>query len=156
MINHPRPPPLTFVSRLRINVAAPLVVGENGAGLRRVINITGGAAQGERLSGCILSGGADFQIIRADGLTELHARYCIETGPGELVYIENSGIRHGPPEAMEKIRRGEPVDPGLIYFRTTPRFETGAARLQWLMRSVFCGVGARYPDRVELDIFEIG
>ena len=155
MTADPAAPRLAFAARLRIDVAAPLVVGETGAGLRRVINITGGSVEGARLSGRILPGGADFQVIRADGLTLLHARYVVETGPGELVYIENSGLRHGPPEAMERIKRGEYVDPALIYFRTTPVFESGTARHQWLTRAVFTGVGARYPDRVELDVFEV-
>ena len=150
------PPPLAFLCNLVIHVAEPLAIGETGQGLRRIVNITGGEVRGPRVSGRILPGGADFQVLRADGMTDLHARYAFETVQGERVYIENSGIRFGPRELMEKIKRGAPVDPALIYFRTAPRFETGAARLRFLMERLFVGVGARHPDRVELDVFEVG
>jgi len=53
----------------------------------------------------------------------------IETREGARVYVENTGIRHGPPEAMARLRRGEPVDPALNYFRTVPRFETSEPAL---------------------------
>ncbi|WP_163279680.1 DUF3237 family protein, partial [Enterobacter hormaechei] len=86
----------------------------------------GGTVEGAGIRGRVLPGGADFQVIRPSGLTELQARYVIETQDGALVYVENNGLRFGPPEALERIRRGEPVDPALIYFRSTPRFETAA------------------------------
>ena len=153
---NPHPPRLDFLCTLVIRVAEPLAIGETGLGLRRIVHITGGEVRGARVSGRILPGGADFQILRADGLTDLHARYAFETDAGERVYIENSGLRFGPPDLMEKIKRGEPVDPASIYFRTAPRFETGAPRLRFLMERLFVGVGARHPDRVELDVFEVG
>jgi hypothetical protein len=106
------------------------------------------------LTGIIRPGGADFQILRPDGVTELQARYVIEAPEG-LVYIENNGIRHGPPEAMERLRRGEFVDPAEIYFRSTPRFETAAASLQWLTTRLFVGAAARFPDRVELSVYVV-
>ncbi len=68
--------------------------------------------------------------MRSDGITDLHARYVIETEDRNLIYVENTGIRYGPPELMEKLRRGEPVDPALIYFRSSPRFETAAPAIR--------------------------
>ncbi|SEE50545.1 Protein of unknown function [Rhizobiales bacterium GAS191] len=146
-------PRLEHVADLEIGIAAPIEIGETAVGERRVIPITGGIVKGPRLNGRILPAGADFQIIRPDGVTELVARYVIEAGDGALIYIENSGIRHGPPELIVKLRRGEEVDPGLIYFRTAPRFETASPRHQFLMRHLFIGVGARYPDRVALAVW---
>jgi hypothetical protein len=136
-------------------VTAPIEVGDTPLGARRMIPILNGRVSGPRLSGRLLEGGVDYQLIRADGLAEIHARYIIETDSGARVYVENTGIRHGPPEAMARLRRGEPVDPALIYFRTVPRFETAAPELAWLMRSIFISAGARFPQTVELHIFEV-
>jgi hypothetical protein len=36
-----------------------------------------------------------------------------------------------------------------------PKFETGAAPYRWLMENLFIGVGARYPDRVELEVHQV-
>jgi hypothetical protein len=79
----------------------------------------------------------------------------METDDSAMIYVENSGIRCGPPDLMEKLRRGETVDPALIYFRSTPRFETAAPQYEWLMRSLFLCTGARFPDRVEMRFFEV-
>ncbi len=46
---------------------------------------------------------------------------------GAVIYVENIGIRFGPEELLDRIaERGEPSIPQLIYFRSVPRFETGA------------------------------
>lgn len=148
-------PRLEPVFRLSVEVAKPLEVGDIGWGERRVIDITGGTVSGPGGHGRILPGGADYQIIRPGGLTELRAHYTIELEGGVLVYIENLGIRFGAPEALARIRRGEPVDPSEIYFRCTPRFETGSKDHAWLMTHIFLGVGVRRPTRVEVDVFKV-
>jgi len=148
-------PGLLHVADLVVRIAEPLDVGRIAGNLRRVIPIAGGEVLGPRIHGKVLPGGADFQIMRADGVTDLHARYVIETGERQLIYVENSGVRYGPPDLMEKLRRGEAVDPALIYFRTTPRFETAAPGYEWLMRNLFLCSGARYPDRVEVRFFQV-
>ncbi|HLX97962.1 MAG TPA: DUF3237 domain-containing protein [Roseiarcus sp.] len=149
-------PTLAHIADFLVQVGAPIAIGETGQGLRRVVPITGGTIQGERLNGTILDAGADYQIIGADGFTRLEARYVARLADGALIYIENSGVRFGPPEAMARITRGEPVDPAEIYFRSTPRFETAAPAYQWLMRPLFIASGARHPDRVALSVFEVG
>jgi len=144
-----------YVFTLVIEVGAPIVAGDFGYGLRRVIPILGGTVHGDGITGRILPGGADFQVIRPDGFTELEAKYAFELDGGAVVYIENIGIRFGPKQALDRIARGEAVDPALIYFRSVPRFETGAPAYRWLMQNLFVGVGARYPDRVELDVHQV-
>ncbi len=145
-----------YVFSLTIAVGPPIEVGETVGGARRVIPILGGSLHGKTMSGHIFeTGGADYQIVRADGLTELHARYAIEMADGARIYVENSGIRSGPREALEKIRRGEAVDPSLVYFRSAPRFETESPTYRWLTQSIFVARGARHPDRVEIDVFRV-
>lgn len=136
-------------------VDAPIEIGDTPLGVRRMIPILEGSVSGPRLSGRLLPHGVDYQIIRADGLADIHARYAIETPEGARVYVENTGIRHGPPEAMARLRRGERVDPSIIYFRASPKFETAAPSLAWMMRSIFICSGARFPDRVLLRFFEV-
>jgi hypothetical protein len=148
-------PELVHVADLVVRIAEPIEIGRISGNLRRMIPIVGGEVLGPRIRGKVLPGGADFQIMRADGVTDLHARYVIKIEAGQLIYVENSGVRYGPPELMEKLRRGEAVDPALIYFRTTPRFETAVPGYEWLMRNLFVCSGARFPDRVEMRFFQV-
>jgi uncharacterized protein DUF3237 len=149
-------PTLAHIADFLVQVGATIAIGETGQGLRRVVPITGGTVDGPRLRGTILNAGADCQIIGPDGFTRLDARYVARLDDGSLIYIENCGVRFGPPEAMARITRGEPVDPAQIYFRSTPRFETAAPAHQWLTRPLFIASGARHPDRVALSVFEVG
>jgi Protein of unknown function (DUF3237) len=141
--------------KAEITLAAPQELGDSPLGRRRIINITGGHFSGERLSGRVLPGGADWQVIRPDGVADLDARYTLETNDGALIYVRNHGYRHGPAEVLKKLAAGENVDPSLYYMRATPRFETGDARYAWLNRIVCIATGARRPSAVELDVFEI-
>jgi Protein of unknown function (DUF3237) len=144
-----------FVFSLVIQVGAPIVAGDIGHGVRRIIPILGGEVRGDGVRGSIFPCGADFQVIRPGGLTELEAKYSFETDDGAVVYIENIGMRFGPKDLLDRIAKGEAVDPALIYFRSVPKFETGAVKYRWLMENLFIGVGARYPDRVELDVHQV-
>ncbi|HZN99671.1 MAG TPA: DUF3237 domain-containing protein [Burkholderiales bacterium] len=141
--------------KVEITLAAPQELGDTPQGRRRIIGITGGRFSGERLTGRVLPGGADWQVIRADGVADLDARYTLETADGALIYVRNRGYRHGPAAVLQKLSSGEEVDPKLYYMRTTPRFETGDARYAWLNRIVCVATGARRPAAVELDVYEL-
>jgi hypothetical protein len=141
--------------QIEITLAAPQELGDTPHGRRRIIGITGGRFSGERLSGRVLPGGADWQVIRADGVADLDARYTLETNDGALIYVRNRGYRHGPAEVLRRLAAGENVDPSLYYMRTTPRFETGDARYAWLNRIICVATGARKAASVELEVFEI-
>jgi Protein of unknown function (DUF3237) len=143
------------VFTITAHVAEVTSVGDIGFGVRRIIPITGGEVRGERVNGKVLPLGADFQFIRPNELIELEAKYAFETDDGARVYVENKGIRFGPLDLLEKLKRGEPVDPSLIYCRTVPKFETGAEKYRWLMEHIFVGSAARYPDRVVIDVFMV-
>jgi hypothetical protein len=144
-----------YIFSLAIKIGAPVVAGDLGHGVRRIIPILGGTVMGEGISGTIYPFGADFQTIRPDGFTEVEAKYAFELDDGAVIYIENVGVRFGPKEALDRIARGEAVDPGLIYFRSVPKFETGHPKYRWLMQNLFIGVGARHPDRVELAVHQV-
>ena len=141
--------------KVEITLAAPQELGDTPQGRRRIIGITGGRFSGERLTGRVLPGGADWQVIRADGVADLDARYTLETADGALIYVRNRGYRHGPAAVLQKLSSGEEVDPKLYYMRTTPSFETGAERYRWLNRLVCVGSGERRADSVKLDFYEV-
>lgn len=141
--------------RAEITLAAPLEVGDTPLGRRRIIEITGGTFEGERLRGKVLPGGADWQVIRADGVAYLDTRYTLQTHDGALIYVRNIGYRHGPADVIQRLARGEPVDPSQYYMRTTPWYETGDARYAWLNRIICVATGARRASAVELEVFEV-
>jgi hypothetical protein len=141
--------------RAEITLAPPQELGESPLGRRRIIGITGGRFSGERLSGRVLPGGADWQVIRSDGVADLDARYTLETADGAMIYVRNRGYRHGPPDIIKQLAAGQDLDPALYYMRTALRFETGDARYAWLNRIICVATGARRPAAVELDVFEV-
>ncbi|HYX64084.1 MAG TPA: DUF3237 domain-containing protein [Burkholderiales bacterium] len=146
---------LEALLKAEITLAPAQELGEAPLGRRRIIPITGGRFRGARLSGKVLPGGADWQIVCADGLSQLEARYTLETDDGALIYVRNVGLRHGPADVLAKLAAGEPVDPSRYYMRTTPSFETGAERYRWLNRIVCVATGVRRKDAVELDVYEV-
>jgi len=152
----PTPPGLEFAFEVRAEVADPLIIGELPEGTRRIVDITGGSVTGPGIAGKLRPGGADWQLIRReDGFTVVDARYTIETDSGSLIYVQNKGIRHAPPEVMRALNAGETVDQAAIYFRCVPTFETGDPALAWLMRSIFVCTGERYPNGVVIRFFRV-
>lgn len=148
-------PSFDFLGQLDAAVGVPLVVGRGPTGERRVVPILGGRIAGPRLNGEVLAGGADFQLVRDDGVAEIEARYTLRLDDGALVQVVNRGIRHAAPEDMARLLRGEPVPPERVYFRTAPVFETAAPAHAWLHRSLFLGVGERRPDSVRVQIYAV-
>jgi hypothetical protein len=128
---------------LEVAVASPQKIGAVPQGTRAVVPIAGGAFVGPRLRGKVLPGGVDWTLFRADGVLELDLRLTLETEDGALVSMASFGLRHGPPEVLAALARGEAVDPSLYYFRTTPRFETGAPKYEFLNRLLAVATGDR-------------
>jgi len=130
-------------------------MGRVPMGERRIIGIRGGTVRGQKFNGRVLPGGADWQIIRADGAADIQARYTIESDQGARVLVDSVGLRHGPPEVIEKLARGDNVDPALYYFRTVMRFETGDKGLDWMNRIIAVARGQRLARAVRLDVYEV-
>ena len=148
-------PDLRFAFEIEVQVAPPLDLGVTLNGHRRVIHIKEGRVLGERLRGRIVPGGADWQIVHSDGSASLDARYTMEADDGALIYVVNRGVRRGPPEVLARLNRGERVDPGSYYFRSTATCETSAPQYAWLERAIILGVGERYPDKVVIRFWEL-
>jgi hypothetical protein len=131
------------------------MLGPTPYGERRIIDIQGGTVDGPKLKGKVLPGGADWQIVRSDGVVHLTARYTIETEAGGLVLVNAEGYRHGPPDVMAALARDETVDPTCYYFRTAMRFETSDQDAAWLNRILAIGYGARANRQVTIKVHEV-
>jgi hypothetical protein len=151
----PSPPKLEFVFAAHVSVDAPLDLGDVGKGGRRVIPITGGDFVGPHLRAKVLPGGADWQVLRTDGVAELEARYTLRTDDGALIYVRNLAFRHGPPDVLAALAPGRPADPASYYFRGATFFETSAARYAWLTKHVIVCTGAREPTGVKLNFYRL-
>jgi hypothetical protein len=147
---------LTFLTELTVQVGQPIDIGPAPDGHRRIVPILGGTARGPRLRGRVLPAGADFQVLRTPELTELDARYALESDDGAVIYVHNLALRHGRSEDIAKLKRGEHVDPSAIYFRCTPRFSTASSEWSWLNNVLTVGTGTRRPGAVEIAVFTIG
>jgi hypothetical protein len=137
--------------------APPQLVGAVPQGYtRRVMCVSGGRFEGERLRGRVLPGGADVVVERADGGLHLDVRLVLETEAGELVYMTYQGRRNGPtPEIMRRIVEREPIEHGADYFRVLVQFETAAPALRWLNDKVAVGTGTREADGPVYDVWEV-
>jgi len=156
---HPRAPWLRaeLAFEARVLVDAPIVVGQGPHGLRRIVPITGGTVSGPRLQGKVLPGGADWQVVRAsDDVLEIEAKYTLETHDGVRIMVTNRGLRRGPKDVIDRLARGESVDPSLYYFRTTAQFEAPSdGPYAWLNQSIFVGVAERQADAAIIRFYEV-
>jgi len=94
-------------------------------------------------------------LLRSDNVLELDLRITLETDDHALIYMTLQGLRHGPPEVIAALGRGEVVDRASYYFRTLPRFETSTESYAFLNRMVTVGVGEARPDGAIHRIYEI-
>jgi len=130
-------------------------IGPTPHGIRIIAPVIGGEVKGPKVNGEALSFGADWFLIRNDGVGDIDVRITIRTDDNEYIYCYYRGILNVPPEIMERVQNGEDVDPSEYYFRTTPKFETGSEKYSWLNQIICVGVGKLEPKRVRYKIYQI-
>ena len=140
---------------LTLTVAGMQPVGATPLGNRRVGLVAGGSFVGPRLSGTVLPGGADWIMVRPDGVTTLDVRLVLQTTDGAAIGMTYRGLRHGPAAVMARLDRGEAVEPSEYYFRTAVAFETAAPAYAWLNSIIAVGTGHRPPSGPVYDVFEV-
>ena len=143
---------LLFV--LREAVPPLIVIGQTPNAFRRIGVIQGGSFEGDRLSGEVLTGN-DWQSVRTDSCIKLDVRLVLKTTDGELIVMTYTCLRAGPPSVIEKLDKGEEVDPGSYYFRMNPIFETSSKKYDWMNRIIAVGTGIRRADGPVYSIFEV-
>ena len=150
-------PRLTPVYRLEAALGSPLDLGDTALGRRRIVPLTGGSFTGPEISGTLVPGAsADWQTVLPDGTALGDIRYTLRTDGGDLLAVRSHGVRHGPPDVLARLGRGEDVDPSEYTFRTSTRIETAAAALDWMNRGVFVSVGGRQPAGVIYETYLVG
>jgi hypothetical protein len=140
---------------MRLDVRKLQIIGATPGSYRRIGVVPGGVFEGERLSGEVLDGGSDWQVVRPDGATTLDVRLVLKTKDDALIGMTYRGLRHGPAGVMERIERGEVVDPVSYYFRINPLFETAAPQYDWINRVIAIGAGHRLADGPVYSVFEV-
>ena len=140
---------------LQVAIVGAHSLGPVPCGIRIAAPIGSGHFEGPRLRGTVLPGGSDWTLLRNDGVLELDLRLTLETDDGALISMTSFGLRHGPPDVIAALGRGETVDPSAYYFRTTPRFETGHDEYAFLNRLLAVSLGYRRSDGPIYSIYEI-
>src|SRR5260221_13440205 len=138
-----------------VEVVGPQKIGAVPLGTRVTAPIASGDFEGPRLRGKVLPGGGDWTLLRGDGVLELDLRITLETDDGALIHFTSFGLRHGPPEVIAALGRGESVDPSTYYFRTMPRFETAHPAYSFLNRLIAVASGDRRPEGPIYTIHEV-
>jgi hypothetical protein len=133
--------------------------GNGHFGRRMIAVVTGGAFEGERIRGKVLTGGGDWATIEDDrDVLRLDARVTWETDDGAKIYVSYRGVLRPLSVGHEIGARGgtkTDADREALYFRTSPIFETGDSRYRWLTDIVAVGVGSLIPGAVKYDVFEV-
>jgi hypothetical protein len=157
MSDHLPKPQLSLVYRLEARLGEALDLGETGFGRRRIVPLTAGTFSGPEISGRLLPGAsADWQTVLRDGTALADVRYTLRTDSGNLLYVRSQGVRHGSPEVLARLAKGEDVNADEYTFRTTTQIETAAPELDWLNKGVFIGVGGRTAAGVIYETYLVG
>jgi hypothetical protein len=145
----------TYIGELKIEITGTYMLGGSPLGQRRLDRLDKGHFKGPKIQAEILTGGMDLLLGGSDGALRPDVRLVLRLDDGETLLIVYRGVRHGAPEVMERIARGEQVHSNEYYLRTGLVFETASRKYDWMNRIVAVGVGRRAPGVVFYDVFEI-
>jgi hypothetical protein len=137
------------------DLKAPVDVGKGPIGQRMIFDVTGGTVDGPRVSGKLLASGADWLLVDESGIARLDVRITLETHDGARIYIHYHGILEMNEKVSAAMTKGEGLDYGDTYFMTSPRFETGDPRYDWINRLITVAEGRMLPNAVEYRVFEV-
>ena len=141
--------------KIVLEVPSILDLGETPYGRRRIARVGGGTFEGPKMNGRVLDGGGDWLLLRRDGVLQLDVRVTLETDDKQHVYMTYRGLRHGPKDVIDRLNKGEAVDPSQYYFRATPYFETASEKYRFLNRIVCVSTGRRDPTGPVYEVFQI-
>ena len=145
----------THLFDMTLQVSGMQPIGATPNGNRRIGLVAGGTFAGGRLRGTVLPGGADWIIARPDGCTTLDVRLVLQTEDGAVIGMIYRGLRHGPAEIMQRLDRGEPVDPAAILFPHRDHVRDRGGKYDWLNRIFAIGTGRRPPEGPVYEIYEV-
>ncbi len=122
----------------KVTIGDAIFLGDSKHGYRRIVPITGGSFEGPNIKGEVLSGGADWQLTRPDGDTELYARYLLKTNDGYIIQVINRVLMHYSPD-------GENAKP---YIRSVIDLEApNDSPYEYLNHAIFLGTLTQPPPK---------
>ena len=138
-----------------VQVFRPLQIGDTSIGFKQGVPIGEGHFEGPEIRGNVIAGSHDWQLIQRDGIALLDVTGAMLTDDGVTIRVSSQGMRHGPPEVMERLSAGEEVPPDEYYMRAVAHFEAPDGPYEWLNRAMFVSWGERYADRVVIHYYKV-
>ncbi len=142
--------------RLDVDSAGAAQIGKTPEGQRTIAPVVGGEFEGERLSGKVLPGGADWVRFRADGTMMIDVRLTLQTNDGALIYLSYEGRFIGAADAMAQLAQGKTLETGSYSLVTVAKFESGDERYAWLNDIIAVGIGKQSGFNPVYTLYEIG
>src|ERR1051326_2462493 len=132
----------TFLLDLQVKLDHPLVMGDGPFGRRVLFRSAGGSFEGPDVRGKVFPGAGDWALFRPDGSMTLDVRLTLCTHDDALIHLTYGGrliIPHGLSDDLADPVKRVGIEPSRYYFRTSPVFETGSKRYNWLNDIVCVG-----------------
>jgi len=145
-----------FTMKLEVDAGKAAQIGATPGGRRTIAPVVGGTFEGERLSGTVLPGGADWVLFRSDGTMLIDVRLTLQTNDGALIYLSYEGRFLGEPGALAALAQGKALDPESFSLVTVARFECGHEHYDWLNTVIAVGTGQQSGFNPVYTIYEIG
>lgn len=134
----------------------PVDFGGGPMGNRIYLEVTDGAASGERFNARAVGGGGDWAVLGPDGYGRIDVRLQFKTDDDAHVYIQYFGLLEINAIVGQALATGAATTFDDQYFRTTPRIETGDPRYAWMNQTVFVARGRlREGLGVEYEVYRV-
>jgi hypothetical protein len=147
---------MTRIDRGGVHHGTRADFGRGPFGQRIYLQVTEGAATGQRFNATAFGGGGDWILVGPDGYARIDVRLQFRTDDGANVYIQYFGVLEMNAAALQAMTTGARTSYEDQYFRTTPRVETGDERYAWMNRSVFVARGHVIEGPgVEYEVFRV-
>ena len=129
-----------FLCDIEAELSEPELIGDVPEGTRTTFYIKGGSVEGPSIRGKIRPVGADWFVMRRDGVGQIDVRATVETEDGELIYVCYYGLID---------LSGEPK------LFTNPIFRTASEKYAWLNGTFAVAVGAPGENSVSYSVYKL-
>lgn len=136
-----------FLCDIEADLSVPELIGSVPEGVRTTFYLEGGTFEGPKVRGKIKPVGADWFVMRSDGVGQLDVRATLETDDGELIFVYYTGLV----DIQGAVSQG--AEEPRIY--TNPAFRTSSEKYSWLNSTFAVGVGAAVENKVHYSVYKI-